>query len=81
MKEHYALVTVFFETMEYTKTVQRPAVSYQSVISDIGGLLGVTLGASIITVVELAEFGCLTLFQWVGKGHKKKTQVNEKSIN
>ena len=71
-QKNYAVVKIFFERMEYTKTTQKAAVSYQSVMGDIGGLLGFTLGASVITVIEIVEFGLTSLCHWHKKLRPKK---------
>ena len=80
LQNNYAFVNIFFESMEYTKTTQQAAVSYQSVIGDIGGLLGFTLGASVITLVELCEFCVKSLLCLLKKEHSKKETVMRQRV-
>ena len=80
LQNNYAVVNIFFESMEYTKTTQQAAVSYQSVISDIGGLLGFTLGASVITLFELSEFCIKSLLYLFKKRRSKKKTVMGQNV-
>ena len=79
LQQTYAVVNIFFNKMEYTHIVQKEAVSYQTVISDVGGLLGFTLGASILTLSEFAEFIIVMLIQLCSK--QKPSTISPKSKN
>ena len=74
IKENYAHLNIFYDSLDYTLTVQKPSLSYQSVIADIGGLLGICLGASFITLIEIIEFIVCKL---VGKMLKQTKQVKK----
>lgn len=48
-------VDIYFEDLSYTKIVQRESFKLLSLFSEIGGFLGLLLGASILTVCELVD--------------------------
>ncbi len=46
----------------YSETItQRPAYTIESLFGDVGGLLGLYLGASLLTVCELIDFSIIAL--------------------
>ncbi|ESO09379.1 hypothetical protein HELRODRAFT_168360 [Helobdella robusta] len=46
---------VYFQELSYTSIVESPAYEIQEFISDIGGILGLYVGFSILTIVEYFE--------------------------
>ena len=50
-----------FDDLKYTLTKEEPAESVTGLISDVGGQLGLWLGASILTLVELFYCCCVLL--------------------
>lgn len=64
--------------MKYTKVVQNPAIRTAQLFSNLGGMMGLFLGASLITVLELLEFTavlCLKKF----KGRQRKEDDLQKA--
>ena len=53
---NYAVLQIFFSTLQYVDVVTSPAYSVVTLLSDIGGALGLMLGATILTLYECAEF-------------------------
>ncbi len=49
---------IFFSNFRETRIIQVPAMTVGSVMSSIGGAMGVCLGASLITLIELLLFLC-----------------------
>lgn len=68
IKSNVMVLRIYFGGMEYTLTEQQPAMSTGQLIADIGGQLGLFLGASLITVVEFLEFFILTAWYCLSKG-------------
>ena len=56
LRKNVLKVSLFFKRMEEVHSVEQAAVSGVQVISDIGGALGLCVGASLITLVEFCEF-------------------------
>ncbi|GIX74762.1 hypothetical protein CEXT_566861 [Caerostris extrusa] len=49
-------VVVFYQTMSITNLSETSIYSWEFLIANIGGSLGLLLGASLITFVEIGEF-------------------------
>ena len=47
---------VFFSKMQSTNVEIVPAYSFMALLSDIGGALGLMLGATLLTAFEVADF-------------------------
>ncbi len=56
MRKNYAELTVFMETMVLDTTTISKKYDLLKVISNSGGLLGIFLGGSLLTVYELLDF-------------------------
>ena len=54
-KESHLRVNIFFDNMEYTEIIETPMKSFFDLISNLGGVLGIFLGFSIFSFVELIE--------------------------
>ncbi|XP_020604891.1 acid-sensing ion channel 1-like [Orbicella faveolata] len=48
-------LNVYFQQMSYELIKQQPAYDDQSLLGEIGGLLGLCIGASLLTVVEFCD--------------------------
>ncbi len=55
-RENYAGLTVFMETMSVDTTMIFRKYDFAKVISNTGGLLGILLGGSLMTLYELLDF-------------------------
>ena len=49
-------VDIFYEELSYERITQSPAFEFLSLLSEIGGFLGLLLGASVMTVCELVDY-------------------------
>lgn len=58
---NFLQVDVFYKEMSYEKVDQQVAFEALSLFSEIGGFLGLLLGASLLTVCELLDFLVMTL--------------------
>ena len=63
-------VDIFYEELSYEEIEQNVAFGFLSLLSEIGGFLGLLLGASALTVCELVDFIVLAT---VNKIKKKQT--------
>ncbi|XP_022092885.1 acid-sensing ion channel 2-like [Acanthaster planci] len=53
---------VYFEELKYTRITQQPAYSLESLLSDIGGSMGLFMGVSILTLFELMDVLLRTVY-------------------
>jgi len=54
-KNSHAMLNIFFDNVEYTEIVESPKTSFTDLIANLGGALGIFLGFSIFSLVELLE--------------------------
>jgi hypothetical protein len=54
-------VDIFYKELKYEKITQRPAFEVLSLLSEVGGFLGLLLGASVLTVCEVMDFALIAL--------------------
>ena len=68
-------INVFYDELKLTTVSQKAKISFESLISDIGGTLGVFLGASFLSFMEIFEVIMLVLQHFckniIGKSFKK----------
>ena len=58
-------VDIFYRELNSENVVQRAAFELLSLLGEVGGFLGLLLGASILTVCELVDFLTLSfLNKW-----------------
>ena len=62
-------MNVFYEELCYEEIEQNIAFEFLSLLSEIGGFLGLLLGASVLTVCELVDYISMTF------AHKLKRRV------
>ncbi|XP_070552376.1 acid-sensing ion channel 5-like [Ptychodera flava] len=56
LRDNYADVSVFLEDLNCKQITFVPAITLNSIWSNFGGLMGLCLGASLITIVECIDF-------------------------
>ena len=59
-------VDIFYQELSYEEIEQNIAFEFLSLLSEVGGFLGLLLGASVLTVFELVDYislSCLSKLQ------------------
>eukprot|EP00112_Aurelia_sp_Birch-Aquarium-sp1_P018740 Seg4519.3 transcript_id=Seg4519.3/GoldUCD/mRNA.D3Y31 product="Acid-sensing ion channel 4-A" protein_id=Seg4519.3/GoldUCD/D3Y31 len=75
-KPHIARLSVFYESFVTEKHIEQELYDVESLLSDFGGLMGLLVGASVISLVELIWLIVTAIFNRVtGNG----TQVDTRS--
>lgn len=52
---------IFYKDLSYERVEQQPSFPFLSLLSEVGGFMGLLLGASILTVCELLDYIVLTI--------------------
>ena len=60
-RENFIQLDVYYRELSYEKIDQQVAFERLSLLSEVGGFMGLLLGASVLTVFELIDFGILSL--------------------
>ena len=75
-RNNMLVLNFYADSMQYKKSTQKQANSLTSLFADIGGLLGLCLGASIMTLLEIVEM----LFACCVKAVQKMFRVRSTSV-
>ena len=59
--ENFLQVDIFYKDLSYERVEQQPSFPFLSLLSEVGGFMGLLLGASILTVCELLDYIVLTV--------------------
>lgn len=68
--ENMLKVQMFYNSLRYTEIRDFNLVSFDSVLSQLGGIVGLWLGFSVYTVVEMIE----KFWQWYERNQKHEQQ-------
>ena len=71
-------VDIFYQELTYEEIEQNIAFEFLSLLGEIGGFLGLLLGASVLTVCELVDYTALAL---VGKFNVQQKSADRKHDN
>ena len=69
---------IYNKRLETTRIEQVPAVSFEQAVGNAGGLFGLWLGASMLTILEVCEFmvhTTLHFFRWMGSLFPKMIRI------
>jgi len=58
-------VQIFFSELKYTYIEEQKAYTMLSLMSDIGGALGLILGSTMLTVCEFGDFLITLALAWL----------------
>ena len=62
-RNNFIHLDIFYQELSYEEIEQNIAFEFLSLLSEIGGFLGLLLGASILTVCELIDYLTLALIR------------------
>ncbi|XP_075247907.1 degenerin mec-10-like isoform X2 [Convolutriloba macropyga] len=78
LRSTFGSLTVFFRDLSETVIDERPVYNFVMIISNFGGLLGLYLGFSVLTILELADFWFDFMEYMRLRGKKKSFQKYQK---
>ncbi|KAK3748780.1 hypothetical protein QZH41_013516 [Actinostola sp. cb2023] len=76
--ENYVVVTLYFDDLRLDIIEQTPSYGFYKLVGDVGGQLGLVLGASFITLLELIDLFVMWFYFWL-KGKAKRRSSRRKS--
>jgi len=56
MEKYFSQIQIYFSSLEYPDVTMESSYEFMSLMSDVGGALGLVLGATLITIFEIIEF-------------------------
>ncbi len=77
---NYAHVDIFYRELKYTKFSEIPKIEVFSFISEIGGILGLFIGCSFVSLFEIAELLIEIFFSLISKNKTKNKPTDEHEI-
>ncbi|ESO83844.1 hypothetical protein LOTGIDRAFT_168888 [Lottia gigantea] len=81
MSNNVVDLRIYFDSLTVTQIQQKPELTIQGILADLGGLMGMFLGASILSITELVEF--LALVCLAGRNRRKvsdnRTKTNSRN--
>ncbi|KAK6018331.1 hypothetical protein OSTOST_16089, partial [Ostertagia ostertagi] len=76
MKSNFLAINVFFRDMSYTEYVQLQGTSLTETLSDIGGNMGMFLGMSLLTLIEVLLY--CSKVGWITFSKKRRDYMYRK---
>ena len=62
-RENFIHIDVFYQELNYEEIEENPAFEFLSLLSEIGGFMGLLLGASALTLFELLDYIALQFYK------------------
>ena len=72
-------IFVYYETMKYTNIQELPLTDFNTFLSNLGGTLGLYIGISFLSIIELVELIIMLLKTWIE--FKSQQKIKDSSSN
>ncbi|CAD5215699.1 unnamed protein product [Bursaphelenchus xylophilus] len=82
-RKNAAMIQIFFEELNFETLTESPAYTWNSFLADLGGMSGLWIGASVVSVLELASLAFYVAQAYVRKRKKSTstlTSIRNKSV-
>ena len=70
LKKNFVQVSIYFTETAYVSKTMEPAYTILALVCDVGGALGLILGSTLLTFIEIAEFIINIIYVISGKRAK-----------
>ncbi len=74
-RNNFVQVDIFYQELSYEIIEQQKAFEFLSLLSEIGGFLGLLLGASVLTVCELLDYFVMIMVAKLMNGNRLKNKT------
>lgn len=71
LKQNTLLLNVFYDKMQYLSSIESPAITIDMLVAIIGGNMGLFLGISVLSFIELVELVFVTVHCCIKKNENK----------
>ena len=78
-RQNFLQVDIFYKELNYEKITQQEAFELLSLFSEVGGFMGLLLGASVLTVCELLDYIAIVIMAMMKKRKQVAPCPSEKS--
>jgi len=68
---------IYFDRFRYEEQKEIPALDFVTLLSNVGGSLGLCLGMSLVSLGELFELGGLLVARWRMRWRRRRTEKEE----
>ncbi|XP_067945432.1 acid-sensing ion channel 4-B-like [Watersipora subatra] len=75
VQRNWIMVNIFYGKMSFQQLEEEITYDVFDMIANVGGTLGVCLGASALTICEFLEFGILAVFKWLKSRKQVKPSI------
>jgi len=70
------VLQIYFSSLQYIEMTSKPSYTIMALLSDLGGALGLLLGATLFTVYEVLEFTAGLGFNIAVKWRRQMNTIN-----
>ncbi|XP_069472977.1 acid-sensing ion channel 4-like [Ambystoma mexicanum] len=78
IRENFLVLDIFFEALNFETIEQKKAYDLASLLGDIGGQMGLFIGASILTILEILDYVYEVMKVKVNHVFRRKTTPSKK---
>ncbi|XP_077983148.1 uncharacterized protein LOC144437989 [Glandiceps talaboti] len=80
VRDNLISLNIYYDYVNYRNTMNKPVYTIDQLVADLGGLFGLYLGISLITVVEFVEFVHDLYSYWISWNRIKKKKERKKKL-
>jgi len=77
LSDNSLVIRIYFSSLQYVEMISSPTYSLMGLFSDVGGAMGLMLGATLLTVYEITEFSAILGFHYIAEKLKRRGNTND----
>ncbi|XP_019626998.1 PREDICTED: acid-sensing ion channel 1-like isoform X2 [Branchiostoma belcheri] len=81
MRENGVVFSVFYEQLNYERVRELKAMDGGQLASNIGGMMGLFIGASLLTILEVWEYLWMRLLGCLSKARRPRTRIIQVQVS
>ncbi|CAF0715638.1 unnamed protein product [Brachionus calyciflorus] len=76
MKKDLTLINLYYETLNYEEIIEKESIDFVGLLSNLGGIAGLFLGISFLSLVEIFEMAFQILYFFIGRTKIKQIKID-----